>query len=357
MIRYAVIGCGVIGPVHAQAISQIPEAQLMAVCDVDIARAQKVADEYNVAVVMEDYRQILERDDIDAICICVPHYLHAQIAIEAAEAGKHIFCEKPMAIDPEDMDNMIDAADDAGVQLGICFQHRFDPVMIELKKMVDEGKFGKLLMGSAQVICLRDEAYYASEDWRGKWETEGGGVLINQAIHTIDLMMWIFGEAESISGTYNTLRWDEIIEVEDTAVGVVEFENGAIGHINATSASNLNWDTSFHVYGTKGSAVVNTGFPNTFTKFEVEGMDAAPQINDEDCPTVGKACYGNSHYHAINAFTQALITNTPYPIDGHQARQAVEVVLGLYNSCDDERKVLLPLSEDEQMMLDLEDND
>ena len=117
MIRYAVIGCGVIGPVHAQAISQIPEAQLMAVCDVDIARAQKVADEYNVAVVMEDYRQILERDDIDAICICVPHYLHAQIAIEAAEAGKHIFCEKPMAIDPEDMDNMIDAADDAGVQL------------------------------------------------------------------------------------------------------------------------------------------------------------------------------------------------------------------------------------------------
>lgn len=342
-LHYGIIGCGVIGPVHANAISNLPNAHLVGVCDIQRDRAEAVAKEYGAEIATTDYTELLARPDIDAICVCVPHYLHARVAIDAAKAGKQVFCEKPMAIDPVDMDAMIDAADKASVQLGICFQHRFDPVVKHLKYLVDSGKFGKLLLGGTQCQCLRNEAYYNSAAWRGTWAQEGGGVLINQAIHTIDLMLWVLGEATSISGTYSTLRWNDCIEVEDTATAFLTFANGAQGHISATSASNLDWNTHVRIFGTEGSAVVTTGFPNQFTLLQVNGEQAEIPSPDEVIPGVGKACYGNSHVRAIQCFTECVLDGKPYPINGHEGRRAAEAVLGLYRSSRAGKPIALPL--------------
>ncbi|MHB9133398.1 MAG: Gfo/Idh/MocA family protein [Armatimonadota bacterium] len=344
-LRYGIIGCGVIGPVHAASIAQLPAAQLTGVCDTVIERAQRVAVEHQVPFVTTEYTELLARPDIDAVCICTPHYLHAEMAIAAANAGKQIFCEKPMAIDPVHMDAMIVAADLAGVQLGICFQHRFDPVMVHLKQMVEEGKFGSLLLGGAHLRCVRGHPYYDSETWRGTWEQEGGGVLINQTIHTIDCLLWLFGEATSVSGSYSTLRWSDCIEVEDTATGLVTFSSGAQGHIAATSASNLSWNARLHVYGTNGSAVVNTGFPDEYTFLEVSGEETPFVCDEEELPTMGKSDYGTSHIRAIKAFTDAVLDGKPFPIDGREGRRAAEVVLALYQSSRTGSRVQLPLGQ------------
>ncbi|MHB9023951.1 MAG: Gfo/Idh/MocA family protein [Armatimonadota bacterium] len=334
-LRYGIIGCGVIGPVHANSLARLPRAEIVGVCDIDRSRAERVAQEYGVGFTTTEYSELLARPDIDAICICTPHYLHAEMAIAAARTGKHVFCEKPMAIDSRDMDAMIDAADQAGVQLGVCFQHRFDPVAVQLKRLVDEGHFGRLLLGGAHVRCVRDARYYNSETWRGTWAQEGGGVLINQAIHTIDLLLWLFGEATHVCGNYATLCLNDFIEVEDTATGIVTFAGGAQGHIVATSASNLSWNTRLHVYGSKGSAVVNTGFPDEFTFLELDDKTVPLEQEveqGEELPDVGKSCYGNSHIRALNAFTEAVLAGRPYPIDGREGRRAAEVVLGLYHA-------------------------
>jgi UDP-N-acetyl-2-amino-2-deoxyglucuronate dehydrogenase len=344
-VRFGIIGCGVIGPVHAQSLAHLPQTTLVGVCDSVPARAQRVAAEFGAATWTTDYHQLLARADIDAVCICTPHYLHAEMAQAAAAAGKHIFCEKPMAIAVADLDAMEAAATRAGVQLGICFQHRFDPVALHLKRLIEEGHFGQLLLGGAHCQCLRTPAYYASEPWRGRWLSEGGGVLINQAIHTLDLLVWLFGEATSISGTYGTLCWQDTIEVEDTASGVIGFASGAQGHLVATSASHLDWNTRLHVYGTRGSAVMNTGFPNEFTFLELADGAAAFTPPEETAPTVGKDCYGNSHWRALSAFADAIRTGTPYPITAREGRRAVEIVLGLYRSSRAGTAVPLPLSD------------
>lgn len=342
-LRFGIIGCGVIGPVHAHALSQIPQARLVGVCDIIPERSERIRHEFGADVIVTDYRELLDRPDIDAICICTPHYLHAEMTIAAANAGKHVFCEKPMAIDPADMDAMIAAADRAGVQLGICFQHRFDPVMVQLKALVDAGHFGRMLLGGAHCRCRRDASYYNSAAWRGTWAQEGGGVLINQAIHTIDVMFWLLGEATSVTGTASTLCWNDFIEVEDTATGIVTFANGAQGHIAATNASNLDWHTRLQLFGSSGSAEVNTGFPNELTLFELAGSTPSITATAEETPDVGKACYGNSHIHALSAYTDCVLEGRPFPVDGHEGRRAVEVILGLYQSSRTGATVSLPL--------------
>ena len=204
---------------------------------------------------------------------------------------------------------------------------------------------GVCCIGGAHCRCLRDEAYYRSEAWRGTWAQEGGGVLINQAIHTIDLLLWLFGEAISIYGNYATLRWDEVIEVEDTASGIIAFRNGAQGHLAATNASNLDWNSRLHIYGTAGSAVINTGFPDEFTFLELSGELTTEATPTAASPLPGKTCYGTSHILALEAFTEALLHDRPYPITGHEARRAVEVILGLYRAAREGRVISLPLEE------------
>ena len=331
-LHYGIIGCGVIGPLHAHALSELPEARLSGVCDVDRPRAEAVAAKHDVPFVTTDYRELLARPDIDAVCICTPHYLHAEMAIAAAQAGKHVFCEKPMATTAADMEAMIVEADRAGVQLGICFQHRFDSVMVQLKAVLDEGKLGQLLMGSAQLRCLRDRQYYESAAWRGTWSQEGGGVLVNQAIHTIDLMVWLLGEVVSVTGVCATLCSREFIEVEDTASAVVTFASGAQGTIAATTASHLGWQSRLQLYGTTGSAEINNGLPQDFAALQIGNEKHVLSLDDHAAPAVGKKCYGDSHTRVLESFTDCVIKGDKFPIDGREGRRAMDLILALYRS-------------------------
>lgn len=341
-ISYGIIGCGVIGPVHAHALAQIPTAKLIALCDIQIERAEKLAAEYQLSAIYDDYRQMLAAPEIDAVCICTPHYLHAEMAIAAARAGKHVFCEKPMALSAAETKAMIAAADSAGVQLGICLQHRFDPEVIAIKNMLDNGDFGTLLLGGAHCLCLRDEKYYASAAWRGKWASEGGGVLINQAIHTIDLLIYLFGQPTSVSAVYDTRKWQDIIEVEDTASAIITFANGAQGHIIASSASHLDWHTRLSLFGTTGSAEITNGVLGESATVTIAKQPTKDIMGNEAAPIIGKACYGNSHIRALESFTESLISNRPFPVSGREGRWAAEVVQAIYRSQNEKCMVELP---------------
>lgn len=329
-LSYGIIGCGVVGPLHAHAVAELPNARLTATCDVDRQRAVSLAEKYAAPVVLTDFRELIARPDIDAVCICTPHFLHAEMAISAARAGKHVLCEKPMAIKREDLDAMIAAADRAGTQLGVCFQHRFDPVSAQLKALVEKGAFGTLLQGSAQLRCLRDKAYYDSAPWRGTWAQEGGGVLINQAIHSIDLILWLLGEVASVTGTCATLRGREVLEVEDTASAIINFTSGAQGTLAATSSSHLDWQSRLQVYGEKGSAEVNQGLPHDFASIQIGDRSHTLSFDDSDVPTIGKKCYGNSHTRTLASFTDCVLQHRPFPISGREGRRAVDVILDLY---------------------------
>lgn len=331
-LRFGIIGCGVIGPLHAFALSELPNARLVAVCDLERTRAEAVAAKYGAAHVLTSYTELLARTDIDAVCVCTPHYLHAEMVIAALRAGKHVLCEKPMAIKGTDMDAMIAEADKAGRQLGVCFQHRFSPVFIQLKNLVDSGKLGRLLLGSAQIRCLRDRAYYGSAAWRGTWAQEGGGVLINQAIHTIDLMLWMMGDVTTVTGACATLCHRDFIEVEDTASAVLGFANGAQGTIAASSASHLGWQTRLQLFGTNGSAEVNYGPPQDSAMLRIGGEEHPLTFEEEADPAEGKRCYGNSHTRALANFTDCVLARRNYPIDGREARKAVDAILALYRN-------------------------
>jgi UDP-N-acetyl-2-amino-2-deoxyglucuronate dehydrogenase len=329
-LRYGIIGCGVIGPVHAHALSQIPNARLLATCDVDRTRAEAMATRYGAPLSFTDYHELVTREDIDAVCVCTPHYLHAEMAIAAVRAGKHVLCEKPMATRKSDMEAMIAEADRAGTQLGICFQHRFDPVSIQIKAMIDEGQFGPMLQGSAQLRCLRDRAYYKSADWRGTWAQEGGGVLINQAIHTIDQMLWMLGKVTSVTGSCATLCGREFLEVEDTASAVVTFASGAQCTLAATSASHLNWQSRLQLYGTTGSAEINNGTPQDWATLQIGNEKHTLSLDEPSAPAVGKPCYGDSHTRALASFTDCVLEGHPFAINGHEGRRAVDLILDLY---------------------------
>jgi predicted dehydrogenase len=345
-IKYGIIGCGVIGAVHAHALSQLTDARLVGVCDIIKDRADSLATQYNVPYVTADYHDLLARPDIDAICIGTPHYLHAPMAIAAAKEFKHIFCEKPLAIRPADMDAMIEAAEQAKMQLGVCFQHRFDPEAVRLKELITSGQFGTLLLGGAACCCLRDIAYYKSAAWRGTWEQEGGGVLINQAIHTIDLLLWLLGDVAAVTAQMATRRWGDTIEVEDTASALLSFANGAQGQIIATTASHLDWHTRLQIFATEGSAEITTDFPGDMAAMILSGKTAEPLPREEAEPEVGKPCYGNSHIRALACFTDCLLNNRPFPISGRAGRKASELVQAIYRSAKTGKRVNLPMKRD-----------
>ena len=222
MVNYAVIGCGVIGKVHCTAINADSQSNLLYVCDSISARAENLAEIYNCDAVF-DYMDILENPSIDVIAICLPHSEHIWLFEEAIRSGKHVLCEKPLATTPDDILKMVELAEKTDFKTTVAFQHRHSPLIQSLQSYVKEGVFGQILGGEINFGCNRTMEYYNSEVWRGKWRTEGGGTLINQAIHTIDLANVFLGEPESLTGEVENRLHSEI-EVEDYAIGQIFYE-------------------------------------------------------------------------------------------------------------------------------------
>ncbi|MBC7327041.1 Gfo/Idh/MocA family oxidoreductase [bacterium] len=337
----AVIGCGAIGPAHAKAVTEIEEAKLVAVCDAREERARKLAEQLGVEW-YTDYDKVLERDDVDVVSICTPSGMHAEMGIKAAKAKKHIICEKPLDVTLEKCDALIRAAKENGVKLGGIFQHRFAEESRMVKKLVEEGKLGKIALADMDMKWYRSQAYYDSDAWRGTWALDGGGCLMNQGVHFVDLLLWIMGPVEWVQARTDTLTHN--IEVEDTAVAILKFRNGALGAIVATTSAYPGVCARISVAGYNGSVVWED---DKITFLKIEGEEEETKTEK---PTVAwgasdpMAIPAGLHTRNIYDIIRAIIEDRDPLITGEEARKAVELNLAIYKSSQTGEKVYLPLT-------------
>jgi UDP-N-acetyl-2-amino-2-deoxyglucuronate dehydrogenase len=252
-IGFAIIGAGMVARYHATAIERTPGARLVVVGRSDPARVEETAAQFGVPCLV-DYTALLARDDVDAVCICTPSGLHAQQTIAAAQAGKHVLVEKPIALTLADADAMITACAQAGVRLGVALQRRTEPEFQRVRAAIAAGELGRLVLGSMTMPYMRLQSYYDSADWRGTWALDGGGALMNQGIHLVDLLLWLMGDATEVRATAATLT--HAIEVEDCITATLRFANGALGSITATTAAAPGFPHRVEIYGDRGGVQI-----------------------------------------------------------------------------------------------------
>ena len=342
-MRFAIIGCGRIAPKHAESIVALPEAELVAVCDIVPEHAQNFADKYG-AEPYTDYHEMLKRPDIDIVTIATPSGLHAEIGIAAAEAGKHVLVEKPMAMTLKTADALIAACKKAGVKLGVIHQNRFNASIKLLRQALEDGRFGKLTHGQATVRWNRNDNYYTQAPWRGT-KLQDGGVLMNQSIHNIDLLQWMFGPVESVFGYTSTFM--RKIEMEDMGAAVIKFKSGSIGIIEAASTIYpKNIEETINIFGETGSVIVGGIAVNRVEVWEFPDSTEEQQkifaSQENDPPTV----YGFGHRELIADMIQAIRTDRVPAIPGEEGRKALEIILAIYKCQETKQPVVFPLVED-----------
>jgi UDP-N-acetyl-2-amino-2-deoxyglucuronate dehydrogenase len=328
-LRTAIIGCGKVAHLHAQALGTLPESEFVAVSDTDVDRARAFAARYGV----EARRELT---GLDVVVICTPHPLHKDPAIAAMNSGAHVLVEKPLATTVADCDEMIEAAERNGVQLGVVSQRRFFEPVQAMKAAVDAGKIGRPVLGTVAMFSWRDEAYYRSDPWRGRWDTEGGGVLINQAPHHLDILQWLMGPIEEVTGRCANLN-HPYIEVEDTALAMLRFAGGGLGSITVSLSQNPGIYTKIHIHGSNGYSVgAQTDTGATFVAGSTQVIE--PPFNDlwtipgEKAPSAPN--HPAEYYHALQDqdFLQAVLNDRAPLCDGKEGRKVVELIAAIYRS-------------------------
>ncbi|MFS0611999.1 Gfo/Idh/MocA family protein [Lederbergia ruris] len=327
--NFAIVGAGVISSSHARAISAHDGAKLVAICDVDKEKAEKLAGEYGINCTYTDYEKMFTDVDIDIVSVCVPSGIHAEVTIAAAKAGIHVLCEKPLDITREKMTKMIEACKNYNVKLGAVYQRRTLEAAIRTRKAIQEGKLGKLVLADAYLKYYRSPEYYKSAGWRGTWDLDGGGALMNQGVHGVDLIQWMAGEVESVFAYSGPLIRN--IEVEDTAVVAVKYKNGSFGVIQGTTSVYPGQETRFEVHGEKGSIIfTDSGFKQWDFMDNNESM---PQVsNTEGGSNDPKAISSQGHYIYVDDMIQAVNENRAPLVPGEEARKAVDLILAIYES-------------------------
>lgn len=334
-LRFGIIGAGMIANFHADAIKAVPQAELVAVCGTNPQRTQAFADKHGIAP-YTDLGAFLAQAPIDAVTIATPTGLHEAVAVPAAQAGKHILCEKPLDITPEKSQAIIDACRQAGVILAPVFQYRFGQGAITLKKAIEAGRFGKLLLVSGRIKWWRSQEYYDSGAWRGTWDLDGGGCLMNQSIHTIDLMLHFGGAPEQVFG-YTATRTHTGIEVEDNACAVLRYRNGALGVIEASTSCAPGFPLRIEVSGERGTAIIEGDAIIDWRFADTDPTDAAilAQIGGRALGSGAsdpKAISTEGHRLQIEDLTRAILTGTAPAIDAAEAKTPVELICGIYAS-------------------------
>jgi len=252
-MRTGIIGCGKVGQTHALALSRLPQSEFVAACDAQLDRAEALAARYGVKA-LDSVPRMLDECRLDGVMICTPHPQHAAAAIDAANAGVHVLIEKPMAATLADCDAILDVAKRNNVKLGIVSQRRlFEPVQ-RMKAAIDAGKIGRPMLGLFLMYSWRDPAYYQSDSWRGRWDTEGGGVLVNQSPHQLDLLQWFLGPIEELHGYWANIN-HPMIEVDDTSVATIRFHSGAVASIVTSLAQRPGIYTKVHIHGDNGASI------------------------------------------------------------------------------------------------------
>ncbi len=337
-VKFALIGCGRISPNYFDAISKCDIAELVAICDVDIDKAKKAAEDNNVPAYYSDIDDMLNNEEVDVCCILTPSGIHAEAAMRAAKHKVHILCEKPLDVSVENMQAMIDCCKENNVKLGAIFQRRFFIAAVKTKEAIEKGWLGKITLADAYLKYYRDQAYYDSGDWRGTWELDGGGALMNQGIHGVDMIAWMMGGIKSVDAQCERMHWD--IDVEDTAVIRVKYNNGAMGVIECCTTAYPGLDSIFAVSGTEGAIVFgDKGFYIWELKDETK---LQPEVTGS---MGGKNCkystdnYG--HIMHIEDMARAVLYDRDPAITGEEAMQSVKMILGIYESSKEKKIVEL----------------
>ena len=347
-LGYGIVGCGIWGKVHAECLEETEEAKLVAVSNRSPQRGLELAQKYHVDY-YSDYREMLKRPDIDLIDICVPSGQHAEVAIDAARAGKHVLVEKPIDITLERADRMIQACQEAGVKLSVIFQNRFTKGMIRLKRAAEAGDFGQLILGDAINKSFRSQEYYDSGAWRGTWAIDGGGALMNQSVHHVDLLLWIMGDVAEVQASTATLAHTNV-EVEDAALAILKFKNGALGTLVATTDCYPGFSSRLEVHGTRGSAIVAGGNVQAWEVVrEDEQIDPFAYLRGprQFSPPPQDEVPSYRHYalrDQIRGVCQAVSEDKPVAVSGEEGRKALELVLAIYQAARTGQTVRLPLS-------------
>ena len=345
MFKVAIIGCGTIGKLHAKAYRDAKEIQLAAGVDNRPEVAETFAKEFGVASFtrLED---VLAHDDIDFIDICTPSGMHADAAIAAARAGKHCLCEKPLDITPQRCDKMIAAFEKSRTTLGGVFQHRFADDVRQTKTAIDTGRFGRITLATCSTPWWRTQEYYDSGAWRGTWKFDGGGALMNQSIHAIDLLVWLAGPIKTVTAR-TALLAHERIEVEDVAVAVCEFESGALGVIQGTTAAYPGWGVRHEILGTDGMAYLVNDKIELWKLRDEEGAEkptaAASRRAGTGAARDPKALASNLFTRNFDDIARAAREGTAPCVSGIEAKKSVEVICAIYQSARTGKPVSLPL--------------
>jgi UDP-N-acetyl-2-amino-2-deoxyglucuronate dehydrogenase len=357
-IRLALVGAGVIGTIHGAVISELADRiDLVAVIDLHPERAEKLAAEHG-ATAFTSLTDALQAVDIDVVSVCTPTGRHGAVAIEALEAGKHVIIEKPAETTVAKTDQIIEAQRKAGKLVAVISQHRFDQSTEIALAAIEKGELGQLTTGIASIDWWRGQSYYDSGDWRGTWELDGGGALMNQGVHTVDLLVATMGRPVEVFAYTDTLAHQRI-EVEDAAVAVVRFENGALGILHATTAAYPGLSARLQVHGDRGSVVIDNDLL-TFIHTTPQGSgaeersygsasDSINQVDNYDLteqtgPTTGGTAGGLSplaHRRQYENFLAALAGKEPVRVDLETNRRSIGVITGVYESARTGKPVTL----------------
>ena len=347
-LGFAIVGCGMIARFHTRAIAEVPGARLAALITRSRPSGEKLLTETSSMPVpiFTDLAESLKRPDVDVVVITTPSGAHLDPAIAAAAAGKHVVVEKPLEITPDRCDQIIEACDRYGVKLCTIFPSRFHDANTTLKDAVADGRFGRLTLGETTCKWWRSQAYYDEGGWRGTQALDGGGALMNQAIHNVDLLLWMMGDATHVTGFTATLA-HERIEVEDTAVACLKFRNGALGVIQATTSVHPGYPKTIAVHGDKGSVVIE--------QEDILRWDFSPEIDRDRavrerfatkaCVSGGasdpKAISHEGHRRQLADFVDAIQANRAPRVDGREGRKSVALICAIYESMRTGRVVRL----------------
>lgn len=340
MLKFAIVGCGRISKRHSEllGLDQIKGAQLVAACDLDEGKAQKLASQFSIPS-FTDMHEMMRTVDTDVVVVLTESGNHAKHVIELARYGKHIVVEKPMALTLDDADAMIRACDRAGVKLFVVKQNRFNVPVVKLREAMEQGRFGKLVLGTVRVRWCRPQAYYDQDSWRGTWALDGG-VLTNQASHHVDLLEWMMGEVESVFAMSTTALAK--IEAEDTAVVTLKFKNGALGIIEATTAVRpKDLEGSISVLGEGGTVEIGGFAVNkmktwNFVKPE-EGDEHVMEQYSVNPPSV----YGFGHQAYYEHVVDCIVNKKQHLVDGLEGRKSLELINAIYESVETGKEVPL----------------
>jgi UDP-N-acetyl-2-amino-2-deoxyglucuronate dehydrogenase len=343
---FGIIGTGFIAKHHAKALSAVSNAYVAAVCSRDEKRAVAFASEYN-CIPYTDLHRMLSDSNVSIVSVCTPSGTHLDYAVASAESRRHVIVEKPLEITLRRCDIMINAAQKYGVYLGGVFQSRYFDASQVVKKAINDGRFGTMVLGDAYVKWLRSQEYYNIGVWKGTQKLDGGGALMNQSIHAIDLLQWYMGPVESVCG-YVGIVGHKNIEVEDNAVAALQFTNGACGIIEGSTAVYPGFLKRIEILGTTGTAVLEEENLKIWRFAEETSEDNEIRNKYSNVTKTGggvadpTAIGTEGHRRQFVDFIQAIEAKKPYLLDGIEARKSVAIILAIYESSRTGRKISVP---------------